>query len=264
MEDNTLLTTAAEAQPEAEAVGEEPVAAQDTAGTTEDPAMAATPAEEIDGTGDNAAPTAEVLFTVKHNKQIHPLSRDDVMAYAQKGMKYDDLQPVLDTLKYVAASEGKSLAELVEAIRKQNEETVFSRLLDRCGDEEIARELLEVEKGKHRAAYESLLERERNEETATEEAVTERMASEFEELRNEFPQYSSFENVPQAVVKEAVEKGVSLLDAQLRYEHRQRVLAENAKASQAAAAKASTGTQQSAGGEQASPAEAAFMKGLWG
>ncbi len=263
--DDVLLTTAAEAQPEADTVVEEPAAVQDPVTEVEGSAMAATPADDTDdGAGNAAQPADEPLFAVKHNKQIHSLSRDDVTAYAQKGMKYDELQPVLDTLKYVAASEGKTLPELVEAIRKQNEDTVFSRLLDRCGDEEIARELLEVEKGKHRAAYESLLESERNEDAEADEAVTQRMATEFNELKSEFPQYTSFDAVPQAVVKEAVEKGIPLLDAQLRYEHRERVKAENARAAQANAAKMSTGAQSGAGGEQPTSAEAAFMKGLWG
>lgn len=263
--DDVLLTTAAEAQPEADEAVEEPVAAQDTDTEPEASATVATPADETDTDTDNvASPDEEERFTVKHNKQLHSLSRNDVMGYAQKGMKYDELKPVLDTLKYVAASEGKTLTELAEAIRKQNEETVFSRLMDRCGDEEIARELLEVEKSKHRSAYESYLERERNEESETDEAVTRRMAEEFEELRKDFPQYASFDKVPSAIVRDAVERGITLLDAALRYDHRQRAKAEAAEAAQSAAAKNSAGPQQSAGMEQPSSAEAAFMKGLWG
>ncbi len=264
--DETLLTTAADAQPEAEAVGEEPAAAQDAVTEPETAATAATPAEEPEGSSEETVPPEDeaVFFTVKHKKQIHSLSRDDAMDYAQKGMKYDDLQPLLESLKYVATSEGKTLAEFVEAIRSQHEDNLFLQLMDRCGDEEIARELLEVEKGKHKAAFESLLEREKNEELETDEAVTQRMAEEFEVLRREFPQYTEFAKVPQSIVREAVEKGVTLLDAQLRYEHRQRIKAENARAAQTAAAKASTGTQMSAGIERGSPVEAALMKGLWG
>lgn len=264
--DETALATAVDTQPEVETVGAKTVTAQDDTIDPETTVTATTPAETTDEGTAEAEPPAdeEQFFTVKYDKKLHTLSREDATRYAQKGMRYDAVQPLLDTLKYVATSEGKTLTEFVEAIRKQNEDNLYSRLMDRCGDEEIARELLEVEKGKHKAAFESLLEREKNEENETDEAVTKRMAKEFEALRQEFPQYTAFDKVPQSIVKEAVEKGVTLLDAQLRYEHRQRVKAENARASQAAAAKASTGTQQSAGTDGVSHVEAALMKGLWG
>ena len=262
MEENVVVNEA-EALPVAEAEETTPaVSDAEAAEATAEPTTQAE-GETEEGRG-AAAPDEGGLFTVKYNKQLRSLSREDAINYAQKGMKYDSVQPMLDTLKYVAASEGKTLAELVEAIRKQNEETTFSRLMDRCGDEEIAKELLAVEKSRHKEAYESLLQREKDEENETDEAVTKRMADDFDVLRKEFPEYTSFEKVPQTIVKEAVEKGITLLDAQLRYEHRQRVKAENARAAQAAAAKTSTGTQQTTGAEVASPVEAALMKGLWG
>lgn len=206
----------------------------------------------------------EQLLTVKFNKQLRSLSRESATTYAQKGMKYEAISPLLDTLKYVAASEEKTLAEFVEAIRSQHEEALFSRLMERYGDEEVAKELLELEKSKHQAAYEALLEREKNEENETEEAVTKRMAEEFDALRREFPQYSDFGKLPKAVVREAVERGIPLLDAQLRYEHRERVKADRAKADQESAARASTGAQSSGGAPFVSKVEAALLKGLWG
>ena len=241
-----------------EVTSETPEAETNTEPTTPDDGGAEVPPETEPSSG------PEQMLTVKFNKQLRSLSREDATVYAQKGMKYDTISPLLDTLKYVATSEGKTLTEFVESIRKTHEDDLFSRLMERCGDEEIAKELLEVERGKHKAAFESLLEREKNEEVETEEAVTKRMSAEFDELRREFPQYSDFSKVPKVVVREAVEKGIPLLDAQLRYEHRERVKVENAKADQASAAKASVGVQKSAGTETASPVEAALMKGLWG
>lgn len=263
--EEAITATAADTQPEVETVGAETATAQDDVTEPSDVATATTPATDADDNNVEAEPiNDEQLLTVKYDKKIHALSRDDATLYAQKGMRYDAIEPLLETLKYVATSEGKTLTEFVEAIRKQNEDNLFTRLMERCGDEEIAKELLEVEKGKHQKAYESLLETEKKEETETEEAVTKRMAEEFDELRREFPQYSDFAKVPKAVVREAVEKGVSLLDAQLRYDHRERVKVENAKAAQTSAAKASAGAQKSAGTETVSPVEAALMKGLWG
>lgn len=265
MDETTNVAAEIDTQPEVDTQGAENNA--EVVDFDETPAPPEQPIPEVGADGEideSAPPVEEQLLTVKFNKQLRALSREDATNYAQKGMKYDAISPMLDTLKYVAASEGKTLAELVEAIRKQNEDNVYSRIMERCGDEEIAKELLEVEKGKHKAAYESLLEREKNEENETDEAVTQRLADEFADLKKEFPQFTEFKKVPQSVVKESVQKGVSLLDAYLRYEHRERVRSDNAKTSQAAAAKASTGSQQSDGTATMSPVEAAMMKGLWG
>ncbi len=203
-------------------------------------------------------------FTVKFNKQLRSLSRDDAIAYAQKGLKYDTVQPLLDTLKYVATAEGKTLPELVEAIREQNEQSTFTRLMDRCGDEDIARELMEVERGRHQAAYNRLLEQEQNEERDTEAAITRRLAEEFEVLQREFPQLNDFAQVPQPIVQESVTQGISLLDAYLRHEHREHAKAEAANASRLAAAEASTGSQASTGESGPSPVIAAMLRGVWG
>lgn len=263
--EETLLNTAAEVQPETESVGEETAAEQvDVDTQSEDVAATTPPSETAEDTTETESPEEERFITVKYDKKLRSLSLDEATMFAQKGMRYDALQPMLETLKYVATSEGKTLAEFVEAIRSQHEDNLFSRLMDRCGDEDIAKELLEVEKSKHKAAYEKLLESERTEESETEEAVTKRLADEFDELKREFPQYTSFDKVPKSIVKEAVERGVSLLDSQLRYEHRQRAKAEAAAAAQSAAAKNSIGSQQTAVENPQSTAEAAFLKGLWG
>lgn len=243
----------------------ESVEPSDTVTPAEVHAETAAPPLPADPADEASAPTdSGELFTVKFNKQLRSLSREDAVQYAQKGMKYDTVQPLLDTLKYVATAEGKTLPELVEAIRVQNEQNLFSRLMDRCGDEEIARELMEVERTRHQAAYHHLLEQEQNEERDTEEAVTRRMATEFEDLQREFPQFTEFGQVPSPIVRDSLSAGIPLLDAYLRHEHRERVKADAALATQQAAAEASTGTQASAGDAPASPVIAAMLRGVWG
>lgn len=265
MDENTTVETV-ETQPQAE--NEETTVAETETEAAEATAEDTTPAETEDADADGAVipEDEEPLITVKYDKQARSLSRKDAVTYAQKGMKYDSVLPMLESLKYVAAAEGKTLAEFVQAIRDQHDENAMAALVDRCGgNEEIARELFEVEKGKHQAAYENLVKAEQQAETETEEAVTQRLADELAAVREEFPEVTEYSKLPKSVVREADEKGIPLLDAYLRFLHREQRKSEAAKSQQAAAAKASVGAQASAeGNETRDPVIAALMKGIWG
>jgi hypothetical protein len=254
MEETTMVETV-ETQPEVEA-------------ETTETAVGETVVEETQTAETETAPTPEAspIITVKYNKQMRSLSHDDAVNYAQKGMKYDSLSPILESLKYVAASEGKTLAEFVESIRTKHDENVMDALIDKCGGrEDLAKELFEVEKGKHQSAYDNLIKAEKDAETESEESVTKRLADELVALREEFPDVKSYSDLPVPVIREAEEKGVSLLDSYLRYQHREQKKAAEAKAQQASAAKSSTGAQSSVGGnESVDPIIAALKQGIWG
>lgn len=264
MEDNLMVETT-DVQPETEEATTETSAAQTE---TESDTAAENTNEATDGEGTEQAadPDDTPVLTVKYNKQMRSLSHNDAVAYAQKGMRYDSLMPMLESLKYVAAAEGKTLAEFVQAIRDHHDESALSALVDRCnGDEDLAKELFEVQKGKHQAAYENLLKSEQDAENETEEALTKRLADELAALREEFPDVTEYGKLPASVIREAEEKGISLLDSYLRYQHREQRKAETAQNQQAAAAKASAGAQASAGGNEGTdPVINALMKGIWG
>ena len=181
-------------------------------------------------------------------------------------MKYDRVIPMLESLKYVAAAEGKTLAEFVSAIRDQHDKNALEALVDRCnGDEELAKELFDVQKGKHQTAYENLIKAEQQAEQETEEAVTQRLADELAELRGEFPEISAYSDLPKSVLRDAEKKGISLLDSYLRFKHNEEKKAAEVKVQQATAAKASVGAQASTGGnEGTNPVIDAMMKGIWG
>ena len=263
-ENNTVETVETQVQVETE----ETTAANPEAEAAEESVTDTTPSEtgQANEDGNAVHDEEEPLITVKYNKQARSLSHKDAVNYAQKGMKYDSVLPMLESLKYVAAAEGKTLAEFVQSIRDQHDENAMAALVDRCGgNEEIARELFEVEKGKHQAAYENLVKAEQQAEIETEEAVTQRLADELAAVREEFPEVTEYSKLPKSVVCEADEKGIPLLDAYLRFLHREQKKSEAAKSQQAAAAKASVGAQASAeGNETRAPAIAAMMTGVWG
>ncbi len=82
---------------------------------------------------------------VKFNKQDYQLSVEQATAYAQKGMKFDTIEPMLDKLKELAQRNGTGLKELVDALCDEspaepegdvNERLAeeFCRLQEECPD----------------------------------------------------------------------------------------------------------------------------------
>ncbi len=94
-----------------------------------------TVAEPTTDAPEASAPTD--TLEVKFNKQQVTLSRDDAIRYAQKGMKYDNVLPLLDTLRDVAMRRGVSLADLVESLGGEETpaQTPTPTLTDRLAEE---------------------------------------------------------------------------------------------------------------------------------
>lgn len=265
MEENNMVETV-DTQPQVET--EETTATEPETEVAEATAEDTTPAETEDADADGAVipEDEEPLITVKYDKQARLLSRKDAVNYAQKGMKYDSITPQLEKLKFVAFSEGKTFAEFVDAIFDQNKESTMAELIDQCcGNEDLAKELFESRLDKNQTAYKDFKEAEQQAETETEEAVIQRLADELAAVREEFPEVTEYSKLPKSVIREADEKGIPLLDAYLRFLHREQRKSEVVKSQQAAAAKASVGAQSSTeGNETRDPAIAAMMKGIWG
>ena len=73
---------------------------------------AVTPAPEpTDGLQDEA-----FCLPVKFNKQDYQLTLEEATAYAQKGMKFDTVEPLLTRLKTLAQANGLGVRELVDAL----------------------------------------------------------------------------------------------------------------------------------------------------
>ena len=155
---------------------------------------------------------------VKFNKQDYHLTLEEATTYAQKGMKFDTVEPMLQKLKTVAGANGLGVRELIDAL---------------CGDE-----------------------------PPTEQTVEQRLADEFRALREECPEVTAFSALPETVVRDAVENGVPLTLAYLRYEHRERARIADAAAAQRRASESSAGTQHTALQGAPDPAVEAMLMGV--
>lgn len=225
-----------------------PAVAPDTDGAAQQPADEAT------------APTV----AVRYNHEDRELSMEEARNYAQMGLRYESMTPMLDKLRMMAAGRGQSLAEFVDAWSAADQRATLEQYMQKTGgDRETAEKLMRMEQAERRAACE---ERDRQDQKADEDArtaVTSRLASEFVELQGEFPEITTIEGVPDAVIRDATKNGRHLLDAYLRYQRAESKKIERNTAATAQAAGASVGSQTDAppSGDKDSATEA-MLRGV--
>lgn len=206
-------------------------------------------------------------ITVKHNHQFRQLTAEEAVSYAQKGIHYEEtVAPMMEKLRFVSAGSGKTVSELVDGLMAANEEAMHNRFLEEAhGDESVARRLLEHERARLKAAYESSVQTEREQEQQAEQSLTDRLAAEFLEIQGDFPDIKEFKEIPQSVVNEAIGKNISLYDAYLRHHYSEQKRINQNKAAQEAAAKATTGSQaDTPNSGESDPLISAMMSGVWG
>ena len=258
--DETIMQTA-ESLPEEEPVSTATAAAEptDETNTAEDTTPAAEAEQDVQP--DDGHP---IVIPVRYNHESRELSLEEAQMLAQKGLKFDELSPTLDKIRYLAAANGKSVQEMVDALAESQDKQLYQSILEECGgNEALAKRLYESEKDKWNARYASVKEEDTKAPERDKEDLTARLANEFVELKAEFPDMAEFRQGPQTVVDMAVNKGISLTDAYLRYQHSEQKKASAAKAAQDAAAKATPGSHAAGSGETANPTIEAMMAGIW-
>lgn len=216
-------------------------------------AQVATPVQEDAET--DAQPFA---LSVKYKGEDMNLTVEEAREQVERGMMYHE------KLHRLASDCGKDVKTFINDLYKANEDAIYNRLLEEAdGNESIAKRLLELEQQKQNAAYKKAQEEEKAAATAAKNTLNERLASDFIELKAEYPDYGSFADVPKAIVKLAIDKNISLYDAHLRYERAEGKKIDTAKQQQAAAAVASVGSQANTptAGET-DPIIAAMLEGI--
>lgn len=228
-----------------------------------DPTPAENPApEQPEGTTPAAEPTAEdpqppvaPFLTAKFNHKDVDLTREQTLAYAQKGMKYDEERPMMEDVALMAAAQGKTPAEFIRDLKQADEQGLREdKLRITGGDADAAEILVQDELAKRREALNLRARQEQEAKAAAEQSTLDRLAGELVELRELVPELTDWDAIPQAVKEDAIKNNRNLTDAYLRYMHREGKNIEQNRAAQAAAAAASVGSQADkppAGGDPA-------------
>ena len=163
---------------------------------------------------------------VKFNKQLRRLSESEARDFAEKGMKYDSLIPVLNRLKELSPDSSMSIAQLVDHLFKEREE------------------------------------RSSNEQTEQNEGRQNRLTAQFIELKSKFPEVNIRE-IPKSVIEQSLKGEIPLYYAYLGYLHGERLKAERSSVAQEKASKAATGGLKDSPDRLSSPEIAAMLKGIW-
>lgn len=215
-------------------------------------------------------PAKETPLVVKFNKQYRTLSPDEARTFAQKGMKYDRVAPLFERISYLASRQGKTAAGLIDSLWQADEAALREELTASGVDADSLEARLASEREKHGfgapdrkgSAADDTAEDAAGE--AKQQAVWERLAGEFLELKEACPEIGAVSDLPDAVLADAAETGRNLLDSLLRYRLAQQKKAEAAEISRRAAADRSTGSMASSADAPILAANEAMIRGVWG
>ncbi len=231
-------------------------------GTEQPPAADSGQAAENGGQAEDSAPPAISVPVILPDGEKHNYSLEQAASLAALGVR---AQPIFEKLRYCAAASGRSIEETVEGFIAADEKIRYDTLLSECGgNEEAAKRLLEFEKAEHKAAAEKILQGETEKQQQREQAVIERQANEFRELCEFLPEIKSVDDLPDRVLIDSTEKGISLLDAYLRYQAAEKRKVEKNEQKQAAAAAAAAGPVDAATDNPSDSIKSAILSAIWG
>ena len=148
--------------------------------------------------------TGEPLVTVKYNHNCKNYSLKEAAEIIQKNMHFDSS---IKKLEFLANSKGKKLPELVNEIFEDAETKEIERLQEEFADnEEGLITALNSRKQNFERAFLDMLEK--SEETPN---LNARLADEFFELVEYFPEIESIEKIPDEVLKRSATENKSLV-----------------------------------------------------
>ncbi len=184
-------------------------------------------------------PDDNKTISVKFNKEVKEISLEEAKELAQKGMKFDAVSEMLERLKNLSISEGKSVLEYIAHLEKKAMLKRAEGLIEGCSDKD---ELLEL-------ITNLSLDKKPN-------------LSGFEELQSAYPEIDDVSKVPEEVLENANLYGRNVFDQYLRYLFEKNKREEKIK--KTLADNKSIGSQSKKDDGSFDPVGSRFLKGLWG
>jgi hypothetical protein len=152
----------------------------------------------------------EPFLTIKHNHEEKPLTKDEAIAFAQKGIDYDDKKASHQEFLELAQLNGFSdIKEYSKFVREQAQQKQVEQYESQGYSSEVAAE--QVKRDERLA----VLERE-NAESKTLKATNEKYESDFATFQKEYPNVD-ISKLPNDVLKEVNDTGVPLIYVYAKY-----------------------------------------------
>ena len=209
------------------------------------------------GTKTDTEKADAVTFMPVYKGKVYPMAASDseeITTLLQLGMKQREMQPLMDDLQRLAIAHGsKSIRDFVECAKAESDTQALEAAVAAYGEQE-GRAYFEAQQARMQARKTTPVD--------DRLLMSERLAAEFFELKNEFAEYTAFEQLPQEVIHTAVKESIPLVDALLRYQHRQAKHAEVEKRAAARSAASATGSLRQSADTPSSAAMDAFLRGL--
>ena len=274
MEENNTMETSADTIPQQEPSAEQEAEKAADAGAPQPTEEQATADSSENVTAEEKETPLDFGLEINYNHETRVLSRDDAAAYAQIGMKFKDsgididtVKPLYNKLDYIAAQRGQTIEEVVDRLFAEDENSHRQELVNKFGEDSgVIDDLMKVYREGQKQKYDKIVsdrkEAAQKAENEKRESLEARLASEFAELKSEFPELAEFSQLPKEVKTDAA-NGRDLMSAYLRYMHRENKKIAAAKSSEETAAKATTGTAGTAE-NTADTVDDAFFRGLMG
>ena len=108
MEENEIMQPA-ESAPQEDAESTATAAAEPT--TEDAEALGTTP--DAESTEDVQQP---ITIPIQYNHESRELTLEEAQTLAQKGLKFDEVSPTLEKIRFLATANGKSMQEMVDAL----------------------------------------------------------------------------------------------------------------------------------------------------
>jgi hypothetical protein len=215
--------------------------------------------------GQAEQPLEETPFiSVKYNHEVKNLTQREAQLTIQKAMKNESL---MGKLRILAARNGNStFDEFVDYLVKQSDDARLERLRGSLTEDnpELLESIIKLEDEKYRQQAGVIAEEEAKVFESEYKSESEKLANDLIELQKEFPDIKGVKDVPDTVIKSAIENKISLFDAYLRYQFNENKKIKQAEVTEKEAIATTTGSAASNDTDATSPAIQAMLKGLWG
>lgn len=208
------------------------------------------------------APEETPFISVKYNHAVKGLTQREAQLTIQKAMKNES---TLDKLRVLAVREGKKTFEeyvdgLLEASNNQRAERIRGSFTE--DNPELLDSILKMEDEKYRKQAGVMAEEETNAFQSEYKSESEKLANGLIELQKEFPEIKGVKDVPDSVIKSALDNNIGLFDAYLRYQFNENKKIKQAEETEKEAIATTTGSAASNDIDAQSPVIEAMLKGI--
>lgn len=208
--------------------------------------------------------TAEEPFvSVQYNHKLRDFTKEEAINFIQKGMHTEVLR---QKLEYLAKTQKTDINSLVEKMitAPENAYRKYLEELYGVGNENVDIGM-KIYREKQGDEYKKIMSEMENGVKEQEKItnVNSRLADEYLELKNQFPDAPHYCDLPDSVIVEAAQGKRDLCSAYLCYLHKEKQKIDAANKTREAANAASSGKMSNTEADVMSSADRGFLSGLW-